>query len=154
MHTTHSNTQYKNESKHSEMGPVRQSKTITLHSHYRVMKKTHSTHTRRWHKTIILHSHQRVMKNNTLHSHYRVMENNHTTHSGNIQNIQIHHKMVTLRFWSDFTAKVFIFTLFMAEMITHQRSIVEWGGCFQRHLFVCQHNNFQTIEHKTMKLGG
>jgi len=24
MHTTHSNTQYKNESKHSEMGPVRQ----------------------------------------------------------------------------------------------------------------------------------
>jgi len=24
MHTTHSNTQYENESKHSEMGPVRQ----------------------------------------------------------------------------------------------------------------------------------
>jgi len=24
MHTIHSNTQYKNESKHSEMGPVRQ----------------------------------------------------------------------------------------------------------------------------------
>jgi len=24
MHTTHSNTQYKNESKHSEMGPLRQ----------------------------------------------------------------------------------------------------------------------------------
>ena len=27
MHTTHSNTQYKNESKHSEMGPVRQNPT-------------------------------------------------------------------------------------------------------------------------------
>ena len=27
MHTTHSNTQYKNESKQSEMGPVRQNPT-------------------------------------------------------------------------------------------------------------------------------
>jgi len=33
MHTTHSNTQYKNESKHSEMGPVRQNpiqRTVSL----------------------------------------------------------------------------------------------------------------------------
>jgi len=30
MHTTHSNTQYKNESKHSEMGPVRQTDRETL----------------------------------------------------------------------------------------------------------------------------
>jgi len=33
MHTTHSNTQYKNESNHSEMGPVRQSpiqRTVSL----------------------------------------------------------------------------------------------------------------------------
>jgi len=30
MHTTHSNTQYKNESKHSEMGPVRKNQNGTL----------------------------------------------------------------------------------------------------------------------------
>jgi len=33
MHTTHSNTQYKNESRHSEMGPVRQNpiqRTVSL----------------------------------------------------------------------------------------------------------------------------
>jgi len=30
MHTTHSNTPYKNESKHSEMGPVRQTQSIRL----------------------------------------------------------------------------------------------------------------------------
>jgi len=30
MHTTHSNTQYKNESKHSEMGPVRQNPMHSL----------------------------------------------------------------------------------------------------------------------------
>jgi len=33
MHTTHSNTQYKNESKHSEMGPVRKNpiqRTVSL----------------------------------------------------------------------------------------------------------------------------
>ena len=30
MHTTHSNTQYKNESKHSEMGPVRQTQSREL----------------------------------------------------------------------------------------------------------------------------
>jgi len=33
MHTTHTNTQYKNESKHSEMGPVRQNpiqRTVSL----------------------------------------------------------------------------------------------------------------------------
>jgi len=33
MHTTHSNTQYKNDSKHSEMGPVRQNpiqRTVSL----------------------------------------------------------------------------------------------------------------------------
>jgi len=30
MHTTHSNTQYKNQSKHSEMGPVRQNPIHSL----------------------------------------------------------------------------------------------------------------------------
>jgi len=33
MHTTHSNTQHKNESKHGEMGPVRQNpiqRTVSL----------------------------------------------------------------------------------------------------------------------------
>jgi len=37
-------------------------------------------------------------------------------------------------------------------MFAHWRSIAERVGCFQRHLFVCQHDNFRTIKRK-MKLG-
>jgi len=44
------------------------------------------------------------------------------------------------------------------DMITHRRSIADRGGCFQRRLFgcqfVCQHDNFRTIEHRTLNLGG
>jgi len=30
-------------------------------------------------------------------------------------------------------------------LITNWRSIAERGGCFQRRLFACQHDNFRTI---------
>jgi len=42
----------------------------------------------------------------------------------------------------------------MLSFITHRRSIAERGGCFQWRLFVCQHDNLQTIKRRVMKLGG
>jgi len=43
-------------------------------------------------------------------------------------------------------------------MIVRRRSIAKSVGCFQRRLFVClfvcQHDNFQTSKHRTMKLRG
>ena len=39
-------------------------------------------------------------------------------------------------------------------IITHWCSIAERAGCFQRRLFVCQHDNFRTIKRTMMKLGG
>jgi len=50
MHTTHSNTQYKNESKHSEMGPVRQNPTQSDHDR--------PTHRQTDGQTMLLHQHQ------------------------------------------------------------------------------------------------
>jgi len=41
MHTTYSHTQYTNESKHSEMGPVRQNLTILTKQH-RKQKNKHN----------------------------------------------------------------------------------------------------------------
>jgi len=41
-----------------------------------------------------------------------------------------------------------------ANIITHRRSIAERGGCFQRRLFVSQHDNFRMIKRRMMKLGG
>jgi len=45
-----------------------------------------------------------------------------------------------------------------AVVITHQHSIAEQGGCFQRRLFmclfVCQHDKFRTIKRRMMKLTG
>ena len=46
--------------------------------------------------------------------------------------------------------------------LTHRRSVVERGGCFQRRLFVCQfvslfvyqRSNFRTIKRRMTKLGG
>jgi len=38
-------------------------------------------------------------------------------------------------------------------IITHRHSIAKQGGCFQWHLFVYQHYNFQTIKRRMMKLG-
>jgi len=42
----------------------------------------------------------------------------------------------------------------MYSMITHRRSIVKRGGCFQQCLFVREHDNFQTIKRRMVKLGG
>jgi len=47
-------------------------------------------------------------------------------------------------------------------IFTHRRSVAKRGGCFWRRLFVCllvclfvsQHDNFQTIKRRMMKLGG
>ena len=38
-------------------------------------------------------------------------------------------------------------------LITQRRSVVKNMGCFQWRLLVCQHDNFQTSKHRTMKLG-
>jgi len=38
--------------------------------------------------------------------------------------------------------------------ITRRRSVAERGGCFQRRLFVCQHNSCRMIKHRMMKRGG
>ena len=40
------------------------------------------------------------------------------------------------------------------QAITQRRSIAKSVGCFQWRLFVCQHDNFRTSKHRTMKLGG
>ena len=44
------------------------------------------------------------------------------------------------------------------QFITQRRSVANSIGCFQRRLFVClcvcQHDNFRTSKHRTMKLGG
>jgi len=44
-----------------------------------------------------------------------------------------------------------------SSFVTYRRSIAERGGCFERrlfvNLFVCQHDNFRTIERRMMKLG-
>jgi len=41
-----------------------------------------------------------------------------------------------------------------AFLFTHRRNIAERGGCFQRRLFVCGHDNFRTIKRRMMKVGG
>ena len=37
---------------------------------------------------------------------------------------------------------------------TQRRSVAKSVLCFQRHLWVCQHGNFQTSKHRMIKLGG
>ena len=39
-------------------------------------------------------------------------------------------------------------------IITQRRSVAKSVGCFQRRLFVCQHDNVRTSKHRMMKLGG
>ena len=39
------------------------------------------------------------------------------------------------------------------NVIIQRRSVAKSVGCFQRRLFVCQHDNFQTCKHRMMKLG-
>ena len=47
-------------------------------------------------------------------------------------------------------------TFLRRSVFTHRRSTAERGGCFERRLFVCQHDNFRTIERtddETWQLG-
>jgi len=44
--------------------------------------------------------------------------------------------------------------LLCSTFITLRRSTAERGGCFQRRLFVCQHDNSRKINRRMMKLGG
>jgi len=41
-----------------------------------------------------------------------------------------------------------------AFLVTQSRSIAKSVGCFQRRLFVRQHDNFRTSKQRMMKLGG
>ena len=45
-------------------------------------------------------------------------------------------------------------TAWSNPLFTQRRSVAKSVGCFQRRLFVCQHDNFRTSKHRMMKLGG
>jgi len=45
-------------------------------------------------------------------------------------------------------------TLIAYFAVLKSTGVAERCGCFQRCLFVCQHDNFRTIKRRTMKLGG